>query len=124
MDPVDVTAELGRDNKPENRVYRCASGVFVKVKTAEVPPPPGQFRRDFRMTAALCDARGAALVGPDGGPLIVVEMGQGVTMLAEDAPPLADQVEGVRLKVVGLAERQTQLRGAALPAGVAGMGGA
>lgn len=119
MDPVDVTAELGRDNKPENRVYRTSTGHLVKIKTTEIPAPQmGQ--RHFRMTGSICDASGAALRLEDGSPFLVAERGVGVTMLRRgEGPTLAEQLDEQRLAYAIVLQRVALLHESDLPAGVA-----
>ena len=69
-DVVDVTVELSHPFNAEDRAYRIGDQV-VKVKTWHDPAISQLGREGFRMTAALCDATGAALRDARGEPQVV-----------------------------------------------------
>lgn len=58
--PEDITAALGRDANPANRVYRTPEGRIIKVRTGEVVPSPIFGQRLFKMSGSDCDETGAA----------------------------------------------------------------
>jgi hypothetical protein len=114
---VDVTAELGRDANPENRVYRTINGRVIKVRTKEILPPPNWGERVFKMTGSACDETGAALPFGDGHQ---IARERHVTMRGQldDPSDLAVQLELHRIRYVFQVQQAAAVYCAELPAGV------
>lgn len=114
---TDVTAELGRDRNPRNRVYRTLAGRTIKIRTQEVLPSPIWGQRAFKMTGAACDETGAAL--PFGGGHQIAPPHQ-VTLRGrlEDLTDLETQLELQRIRYVLQVQQGAAVYEAALPAGV------
>lgn len=120
--PADVTVELQRDDKVENRVYRTSSGHVIKLKTWQEEGPQAGIAQ-FYMTGSICDETGAALRKADGSPMIV-EPGQrvGITGLwRSDKRTPAEHIAEAQVDYVLLLERMAKLMDAPLPVGVAPM---
>lgn len=118
MDEIeDVTSELGRDDKPENRVYRTPGGSVIKVKTWRVQSAvPSQM--PFRMTASICDAGGGALAGW----VLDDPRGRRSLTLMLNSPLFTDvetMVEAARRDYVRDVESLYATRTAPLPPGIA-----
>lgn len=73
---VDITASVN-DVNPEDTIYKCADGTFVKVKTIledqdeSTPHNPGNHGHIAKvsLTGSICNSQGKALVR-DGKPVI------------------------------------------------------
>lgn len=111
--PVDVTAALGRDGNPANRVYRTAGGRIIKVRTGEVTPSPIFGQRTFTLTGSDCDENGAAFPLGDGHRIAPAH--QVVLTASND---LAAELEKHRLAYVIQTEARVAVYEAPRPVGV------
>ena len=114
---ADVTAELGRDANPQNRVYRTIAGRVIKVRTREVLPSPNWGERAFKMTGSACDETGSALTF-GGGYQIAREHQVTMRGRLDDPTDLETQLELHRIRYVFQVQQAAAVYEGVLPPGV------
>lgn len=116
--PVDVTAALGRDANPANRVYRTLGGRTIKVRTGEVTPSPIFGQRLFLLTGSDCDETGAAYPMGEAGFRIAPPHQVVCRGVFGEPGDLDAMLEAQRVRYVLKVEADAAIYGAPLPAGV------